>query len=178
MSNFKYPPITSISSSSTRSKDWEDVVTAHADDSIAHTWRVQDKRLGSWTFEVEDGVIQVYDTHLHPATDSDGSIQALCVTACGNFGLVGSSTGEVRMWNMQSGKERKSFRLTGPPPGDTKSKIIASSKSKKAKVSAVKKNIQAITGLVTDALNTTVIASTLEGKLYVRFISVNQVEHS
>lgn len=68
---------------------------------------------------------------------------------------------------MQSGKDRRSFSLTGPPPGDTKSKIIASSKPKKAQVQTVKRSIQAITGLATDALNTTVIASTLEGKLYV-----------
>jgi U3 small nucleolar RNA-associated protein 21 len=95
-------------------------------------------------------------------------IQAVCVTACGNFGLAGSSDGEIRMWNMQSGKERKSFSLTGPAPGNSKPKIIAASKPKpRAKVERVK-SVMAITGLATDALNTTVVASTLEGKLYVR----------
>jgi len=59
VSHFKYPPITSLSSSSTRSKDWEDVITAHADDAVVHTWRVQDKRVGPWAFEMEDGVAQV-----------------------------------------------------------------------------------------------------------------------
>ncbi|WVQ82957.1 hypothetical protein IAT38_005093 [Cryptococcus sp. DSM 104549] len=155
--HLKYPVITAIASSSIRSKDWEDVVTAHADDATARTWRVQEKRLGPWTFEVENGFAQ-----------------AVCVTACGNFGLVGSSTGEIRMWNMQSGKERKSFSLTGPAPGNTKPKIIAQSKAaakSKAAAAAAKagklnKSIQAITGLVTDALNTVVVASTLEGKLY------------
>lgn len=69
---------------------------------------------------------------------------------------------------MQSGKERKSFSLTGPAPGNSKPKIIAASKPKpKAKVERAK-SILAITGLATDALNTTVVASTLEGKLYVR----------
>jgi U3 small nucleolar RNA-associated protein 21 len=89
------------------------------------------------------------------------------VTACGNFGLVGTTAGEIRMWNMQSGKERKSFALTGEAPGDSKPAIIAA-KSKVKKVKEVKKTIEAITGLATDALNTTVIAGTLEGKLYVR----------
>ncbi|KAK4684110.1 U3 small nucleolar RNA-associated protein 21, partial [Tremellales sp. Uapishka_1] len=146
--NLKFQPITSISSSSTRSKDWEDVVTAHLDDSIARTWRVQDKRLGAWAFEVEEGVVQ-----------------AVCVTACGNFGIAGSSTGEIRMWNMQSGKERKSFALTGPAPGNTKPRIIAASKAR-TKSKPAQKVAQAITGIATDALNTLVIASTLEGKLY------------
>jgi hypothetical protein len=96
--------------------------------------------------------------------------QAVCVTACGNFGLAGSSTGEIRMWNMQSGKERRSFSLTGPPPGDSKPKIIAAANGKgkaKSKKLLAEKSIQAITGLATDTLNNVVVASTLEGKLYV-----------
>jgi len=76
------------------------------------------------------------------------------------------------MWNMQSGKERRSFSLTGPPPGDTKPGIIASAAGKakskaKAKKLAAEKSIQAVTGIVTDSLNTVVVISTLEGKLYV-----------
>ncbi|WVQ96671.1 hypothetical protein IAU59_003777 [Kwoniella sp. CBS 9459] len=154
--HLKYPQITSISSSSIRSKDWEDIVTAHADDAVARTWRVQEKRLGPWAFEVEDGIVQT-----------------VCVTACGNFALVGSSIGEIRMWNLQSGKERRSFSLTGPAAGDSKPKIIVQSKAAKARAAQAKadgekskKSIQAVTGLVTDALNRTVVASTLEGKLY------------
>ena len=55
----KLPTITSISSSSTRSKDWEDVLTAHSDDNSARTWRVLDQRIGAWSLEVELGAIQV-----------------------------------------------------------------------------------------------------------------------
>lgn len=74
------------------------------------------------------------------------------------------------MWNMQSGKERRSFALQGPAPGDTKPGIINAAKTGKSKekAKAPVRSMQAITGLVVDALNTTVIASTLEGKLYVR----------
>lgn len=68
---------------------------------------------------------------------------------------------------MQSGKERRSFALAGPAPGDSKPKIISSSKSAKSKEAPKVKSMQAITGLETDALNTTVVASTLEGKLHV-----------
>lgn len=147
----KHAPIIAMSSSATRAKDWDDVLTAHADDTSARTWRVWEKRMGEHEFALEEG----------------GDVQAVCVTACGNFGLAGSSTGEIRMWNMQSGKERKSYALTGPAPGDSKPKIIAASKPKKTKTKpVVQKSIQAITGLAVDALNSTVVASTLEGKLY------------
>jgi U3 small nucleolar RNA-associated protein 21 len=143
-------------------------VTAHADDGIAHTWRAQEKRLGPWIFEVEDAIAQVYQPYPEIIMRLTGIFEAVCVTACGNFGLVGSSTGEIRMWNMQSGKDRKSFSLTGVAPGDTKSRIIAASKPKKTKIQPARNSKQAVTGLATDALNTMVVASTLEGKLYVR----------
>lgn len=147
----KHAPIIAMSSSTTRAKDWDDVLTAHSDDPSARTWRVWEKRMGDHVFDMEEG----------------GDVQAVCVTACGNFGLAGSSTGEIRMWNMQSGKERKSYALTGPAPGDSKPKIIAASKPKKSKTKPIiKKSIEAITGIVTDSLNSTVVASTLEGKLY------------
>jgi len=77
------------------------------------------------------------------------------------------------MWNMQSGKERRSFALSGAAPGDSKAKIISASKfakpqdADKVKAKAPIRSTKAITGLVTDALNTVVVASTLEGKLYV-----------
>lgn len=77
------------------------------------------------------------------------------------------------MWNMQSGKERRTFSLTGPPPGDSKPKIITQANGKakiKTKKLAAEKSIQAITGLATDTLNNVVVASTLEGKLYVRVV--------
>lgn len=71
------------------------------------------------------------------------------------------------MWNMQSGRERKSFNLTGSiAGGDTHAKIINKTKPS-TKVKAPKRLSHAVTGLATDALNTLMIASTLEGSLYV-----------
>ena len=59
--------------------------------------------------------------------------------------------------------------------GDAKPGMIAASKGKaKEKTKAPAKSIQAITGLATDALNTTVMASTLEGKIYVSTLSANR----
>ena len=55
----KLSPINAIASSSSRSKDWEDVVTAHAGETSARTWRVQDKKIGAWTFDMDEGEVQV-----------------------------------------------------------------------------------------------------------------------
>jgi U3 small nucleolar RNA-associated protein 21 len=55
----KLPPITAISSSSMRSKDWEDVMTAHAEERGARTWRVLDSRIGAWVMDMDEGAVQV-----------------------------------------------------------------------------------------------------------------------
>jgi hypothetical protein len=57
--SLKFNPITAMASSSTRAKDWEDVITAHVEDGNARTWRVQDKRAGRWSLNVGDGTVKV-----------------------------------------------------------------------------------------------------------------------
>jgi U3 small nucleolar RNA-associated protein 21 len=60
------------------------------------------------------------------------------------------------MWNLQSGIKRKTFDI-GPCPPDVASRFQAGRK----------KEGRSITGLASDALNTTVIASTLDGTINV-----------
>jgi U3 small nucleolar RNA-associated protein 21 len=36
----------SMSHSSARAKDWDDIVTAHMDESVVRTWSMQNKKLG------------------------------------------------------------------------------------------------------------------------------------
>ncbi|EIW66765.1 hypothetical protein TREMEDRAFT_45592 [Tremella mesenterica DSM 1558] len=143
VSELKLAPITALSSCSIRSKDWDDVLTAHQDEPGARTWKVLDKKMGGHLLEVDDGVVQ-----------------AVCVSACGNFGIIGSSTGEIKMWNMQSGKHRRTYHLNGLL-GTGTSKV-----TKKSKGETLRQQGAAITGLATDALNTVVVASTIEGKIY------------
>ncbi|KAK7693776.1 hypothetical protein QCA50_003348 [Cerrena zonata] len=144
IASLKLPAITSISYSSTRSKDWDDILTTHTDEGFGRTWTMKDKRLGKYTFSAAS------ESKKGPAP---GSAKAVWVTACGNFGLVASSTGVIHMYNMQSGARRKSFDL-GPYPLDDPEQ--ASSK---------KKVERSVTGLASDALDRIVIASTLDGTI-------------
>jgi U3 small nucleolar RNA-associated protein 21 len=80
------------------------------------------------------------------------------VSACGNFGIAGSSTGLVYMWNMQSGIKRKIFALGTCPPE------VEHRFSKRGKE-------RSVTGLACDALNRVVIVATLDGTLNVCVIS-------
>lgn len=158
LTSLKFPPIVALSYSTTRSKDWDDVLTAHTDESCARTWSTLNKRLGKHTFtftESAKGKARV------------GSVKAVCVTACGNFGVAGTSTGAIYTWNMQSGMRRKNYDL-GPCPPQVTSRFRASSK----------KEGRCVTGIATDALNRVVIVSTLDGTINFFDFHTTKLEHS
>lgn len=46
IANLKLPPITQLSFSTTRAKDWDDILTAHKQESVARTWSLREKKLG------------------------------------------------------------------------------------------------------------------------------------
>ncbi|KAJ8472717.1 hypothetical protein ONZ45_g16551 [Pleurotus djamor] len=55
LTSLKYLPVTSLSYSTTRAKDWDDVLTVHSEDSFARTWSLLAKRSGKYTFKAYDG---------------------------------------------------------------------------------------------------------------------------
>ncbi|GAA6043467.1 hypothetical protein JCM8097_000725 [Rhodosporidiobolus ruineniae] len=127
-SSLKLPLITSLAYSTARSRDWDDVVSVSADEKLGRSWSVENKRAGKWTLEAE------------------GKVTVSCVTACGNFGLVGSSAGDVVLYNMQSGLRRKQFKVPNQGAADVRGRHV--------------------TGIGVDALNRTVVVSTLKGAVH------------
>ncbi|KAG6885879.1 hypothetical protein C0993_008398 [Termitomyces sp. T159_Od127] len=157
LASLKFPPITSMSYSTTRSKDWDDILTAHSEETFARSWTMLNKKLGKHNFGFNDTVKG--KSKERPLL---GSVKAVCVTACGNFGLASSSTGGIHMWNMQSGIRRKSFDVGSCPP-EAKHRLTKA---------------RCITGLVTDALNRTVIASTLDGTINFFDFQTTKLDHT
>ncbi|GAA5999690.1 hypothetical protein JCM10207_005870 [Rhodosporidiobolus poonsookiae] len=127
-SSLKLPLITSLAFSTARLRDWDDVVTVSADERVGRSWSVENKRVGKWTLEAE------------------GKVTVSCVTACGNFGLAGSAAGDVVLYNMQSGLQRKTFRVPNAGVTDVRGRHV--------------------TGLGVDALNRIVVVSTLKGTIH------------
>jgi U3 small nucleolar RNA-associated protein 21 len=144
--SLKLPPITALSSSTARSKDWADILSAHqpsvnsaigtkgAQNHLARTWSGRDCKVGRFSLAAPGGKADV--------------ASAVCVTACGNFGLVGGAMGKVSMWNLQSGLERKSFAL----PSEAK-----------------------VVGLATDSLNRVLVAAGADG--LVEFFDFHSTQH-
>lgn len=126
-SSLKLQPATSLSYSTLRSRDWDDVLTTHAGDRYAHTWTVRDKHMNKALLSVVR------------SKRSTAVATASCVSACGNFALVGTSEGRVEMYNMQSHMHRRTFQTH---------------------------STSAISDVVCDALNQLCIASTQDGELH------------
>ncbi|KAI9509337.1 Utp21-domain-containing protein [Russula earlei] len=160
LTSLKHPPITALSYSTTRSKDWDDILTAHSDEAYARTWSMVNKRLGQHALGITE----------KSKTRTLGVIKAVCVSACGNFGFASSSTGAIHMWNMQSGARRKTFDIGPcpkgvhtnyrPPPGKQRSEE------------------RGVTGLATDSLNRVVIATTLDGTVNFFDLHTSKLEHT
>ena len=98
IASLRLPPITALDFSVQRRFDWDDVLTAHAGSAVAHSWSVENKRLGAHAMRLDKAKAAV--------------ARAVCVSACGNFGFVAFGGGmPVVGWNMQSGLQRRSYDL-------------------------------------------------------------------
>lgn len=75
---------------------WDNVVSCHANDSAAYTWRWANRALGAHRLQPGNGV-------------APSPVKAVCLSACGHFALLGTSAGRVFKFNMQSGRERGEF---------------------------------------------------------------------
>jgi U3 small nucleolar RNA-associated protein 21 len=61
-SSLKLPLITSLSYSTSRSKDWDDVVTVSQGEALGRSWSVAGKRVGNWTMGAEGAVKVCFDS--------------------------------------------------------------------------------------------------------------------
>ena len=120
---------------------WESVVTAHADDRFARTWSWGRKQAGRWAFETSDR---------RPVT-------SVAVTTCGTFAIIGSASGAIDMFNLQSGAHRQRY-----PPKLTpaQAKQLKSPNGQVNQVSIpARGHTDAITGIITDNLNRVMVST-------------------
>ncbi|KAI8062716.1 Utp21 specific WD40 associated putative domain-containing protein [Gongronella butleri] len=121
MQDLKLPLITDFACCTAKQKEWDNILTSHLNDVAGRTWSTKNKVLGSHTF----------------MSASKTAVKVTEISACGNFGLLGTSSGQIDMFNMQSGAFRRSF---GGDDGHKKP----------------------VTGLATDAITRYLISSSVD----------------
>lgn len=126
---------------------WESVVTAHADDSFARTWSWGRKKAGRWAFETGD--------RKH--------VTSVAMTTCGTFAIVGSAGGSLDMFNLQSGAHRQRYppRLT---PAQAKQARLQRDLGEQT-TGEPRGHKDAITGVIVDNLNRTMVTTSLDGSI-------------
>ncbi|MCJ1351394.1 MAG: hypothetical protein MMC33_001378 [Icmadophila ericetorum] len=135
---------------------WESVVTGHKGDKFARTWFWGRKKAGRWAFETSDGT----------------EVKSVAITLCGTFALVGSAAGGIDMFNLQSGMHRQRFPSKLTPAQARKLKIQHSGAGHDDRSIGARtyglgegKHTKAVTGIVVDSLNRTVVSCGLDGKI-------------
>ena len=137
---------------------WESVVTGHRGDKCARTWFWGRKKAGRWAFETEDGT----------------EVKSVTITSCGTFALVGSAGGCIDMFNLQSGIRRQRFPSKLTPGQARKLKMMQANGDRAITEGGGNlpkyglgegKHTKAVTGLIVDGLNRTVISCGLDGKI-------------
>ena len=120
--DLKLAEIVGLAWQNTREKDWDNVLTAHKDDCAARTWNWKRRRLGKYLLTTKDKT----------------AVRSVAISACGNFGFVGSNSGTVDCYNMQSGLHRRTYRADAH-------------------------HTKAVTGITSDSLNKVMISASLDG---------------
>lgn len=136
-----------VNAEETSTTGWESIITAHADDRFARTWSWGRKKAGRWTFETGDR---------KPVT-------SVAITVCGTFAIIGSEGGSLDMFNLQSGAHRQRY----PPrlkPAQVKH-LKAQQSPADATTIAPRGHRDAITGVVVDNLNQTMVSTSLDGSV-------------
>lgn len=135
---------------------WESVVTAHEDSNIARTWFWGRKRAGRWAFQTRD----------------DGIVTSIAMSPCGTFAVVGSETGGIDCFNLQSGIHRQRFpaKLTPLQAKQLKldvqrDSLVVEDEGKKQFLRGQGKHGSAVVGLAIDSLNQTLISAGTDGRV-------------
>ncbi|RWS24154.1 WD-repeat protein-like protein [Leptotrombidium deliense] len=127
--HLKMPPITEFAAELTREKEWDNIVACHRRLNVVTSWSFEKMKMGERKL-------------IHDRFKQKSNVYALCVclSACGNYVIVGYSTGHIDKFNVQSGIYRGSYGKDTAHDG-------------------------AIQGVVSDSLNQLVVSGGVDGNI-------------
>lgn len=96
------PPITQFTSEITREKHWDSIVALHTGLAVATTWSFDKRKMGELKLLPEKFKSK-------NRRDFRSVASSLNMTHCGNFVVLGYSSGDVERFNIQSGTHRATY---------------------------------------------------------------------
>lgn len=100
--SLRLPPVLQFAASPAKERDWANIITCHEQTDTPHVWSHDSKTIVARTFK--------------NTKRSSQNITAVALSACGNFGIIGTAEGSVERYNMQSGFLRGKYELEDDAP--------------------------------------------------------------
>jgi U3 small nucleolar RNA-associated protein 21 len=96
------PPISEFTSETTREKHWDGIVAIHRNLVEATTWSFDKRKMGE---------LKLVPARFREKKATDFKTYATCLnmTHCGNFVIIGYSSGDFERYNIQSGMHRATY---------------------------------------------------------------------
>lgn len=143
LDDIRLPPVIALATGTSRESAWDNVLCIHANSPIVTSWTTRRQSIGSHCFihhrfETQPELSCVYAS-------------AITITECGNFALIGMSSGHVDCFNIQSGRHR----------GMLIDSSLLTDNGKKIR----RAHASIVNALCSDALNQLVISACDQGKL-------------
>ena len=110
--NQRLPRIVDMDFSETRARDWANCITAHDGHSSAYLWKYKNR------IATDIQLRQPHWSKQHEKTqlpDSSTHATAVCMSPCGNSTAVGTKSGVIYLYNVQSGLPRGSLPPDATP---------------------------------------------------------------
>lgn len=150
-SDLKLPPIISFDASIAKQREWDNIISCHRNTNTATTWNREKMAVGKHSFRSSERKAR--------------PITAVCLSSCGNYAIIGSMSGWIDKYNVQSGIHRGTF-----PGKKRKPRHKVKDEKKDLHIAnpdevSSERHSGAIQGLVVDAFNRYLISGGLDGHL-------------
>ena len=174
-----------VDCSEARESDWANVASCHQNSANVHLWRYRKNSVTETYLRPPECVSTSSMTEARSTTAFHAT--SVAMTACGNFCVVGTKSGRVYIYNVQSGQYRGTFPANAVAHGDSSrsrntkrskipgnifyegSKLIQGSDSKGSEQDESKPVMLAhedtVTGIFVDIANTRVVSCSMDGSL-------------
>jgi len=136
LEELRVPPVIDVDVSGAKEREWANVVSVHRDEAGARVWSTERAAMGDLFLESTDAAV----------VSGARQLSACALSNCGNFAYVGTESGVLDRFNMQSGAHRGTLVW---------SKALG------------RAHKEAIVGLTADSLGRYLISAGQEGNLHV-----------
>ncbi|CAI5719104.1 unnamed protein product [Hyaloperonospora brassicae] len=181
--DLKLPPIVQFAAMETRARDWANVITCHENEIAAYVWRFEHRAIGKKVLRQFDPCNRVPPGSAEDLRRKKTQATSVAIGSCGNYALVGSSSGAIFQYNIQSGEACGSFPVALTP----KPKLISSLVLPGTDLSVLQDDEQddtamdahdgPVSAVAVDALNETLVSAGIDGKLKFWGLKKHELRH-